>query len=464
MEEKEVDLRDYIRVIRKRKKVILLIFFIAVVASAVVSFSLPSVYKATLAIKIGDIINVDTLEKELIETPITTSQFLKGPQTLEKTIKDLKLSYSLGEFRKKVSVEQVRETEDLVQIEAEVSNPSEAVNIVNYLANELLERHKEIKRLYENKKDILARYDEQIKDINTELDGIEESKKGILAGYDEQTRDINKELDEIEEGKKEILARYDEQIRDINKELDEIEESKKGIVAGYDENIQSINSQLTSSKNEIDNLKKEMVELEIEREALSNEIEKKMEGPESLSEAEANILVGRLEDIRNRLVSCRSDIAGRQQQHDNFLGKLGETQLRRTEFEETKDQRYDNLLGELRRIEQEKTKFQETKEERYDTLTGELRRIEQEKTKFQGTKEERYDALTGELRQAQMEKTKLERVDSIKMYNTEILVTSEEPKTPIKPNKLLNILVTAVISLIVGLGLAFSLEYFEKTE
>ncbi len=327
MEEKEVDLRDYIRVIRKRKKVILLIFFIAVIASAVVSSLLPSVYKATLAIKIGDIIDVDTLEKELIETPIITSQFLKGPQTLEKTIKDLKLPYSLGELRKKVSVEPVRETEDLVQIEAEVSNPSEAVNIVNYLANELLERHKEIKRLYENKKEILARYDEQIGDINKELDEIEESKKGISVGYDEQIKDIDKELDEIKESKKEILARYDE-------------------------NIQGINSQLTSSKNEIDNLEKEMVELKIETEALSNEIEKKMEGPESLSEAEANILVGRLEDIRNRSVSCRSDIAGRQQQYDNFLGKLGETQLKKTEFEETKGQRYDNLLGELRRIEQ----------------------------------------------------------------------------------------------------------------
>ena len=95
MEEKEVDLRDYIRVIRKRKKVILLIFFIAVVASAVVSFVLPPIYKSTLAIKIGNITDVDTLEKELIETPIVTSQFLKGPQTLEKTIKDLKLPYSL---------------------------------------------------------------------------------------------------------------------------------------------------------------------------------------------------------------------------------------------------------------------------------------------------------------------------------------------------------------------------------
>jgi len=38
MEEKEVDLRDYIRVIKKRKKVILLIFVIAVISSGVISF------------------------------------------------------------------------------------------------------------------------------------------------------------------------------------------------------------------------------------------------------------------------------------------------------------------------------------------------------------------------------------------------------------------------------------------
>ena len=70
----------------------------------------------------------------------------------------------------------------------------------------------------------------------------------------------------------------------------------------------------------------------------------------------------------------------------------------------------------------------------------------------------------GELRQAQMEKTRLERIDSVKMYNTEVLAAAEEPVAPVRPNKLLNILVAAVVGLIIGLGLAFSLEYFEKTE
>jgi uncharacterized protein involved in exopolysaccharide biosynthesis len=82
MEEQEVSLRDYIRVIKKRKKTILLLFFIAVISSAVVSFFLPPVYEATLAIKIGNIIDIDTLEKEPIESPIAASQFLKGPQIL----------------------------------------------------------------------------------------------------------------------------------------------------------------------------------------------------------------------------------------------------------------------------------------------------------------------------------------------------------------------------------------------
>ena len=364
MQEKEVDLRDYIRVIKKRKKTILLLFLVAVIATAVVNFFLPPVYEVTLAMKIGDIIDVDTLEKELIESPIAASQFLKGPQVLIEAIKDLGLPYTLEQFRKKIVVEPVRETEDLVQIKVDANDPGEVVNIANYLGTKLLGRHKEIKKLYENKE--------------------------------------------------EIITRYDEQVRQINEELDEINESKVEIIARYDENIREMNDQLVLMKNEIDTAKEETVKLEASLETISKEIENKMEGAGSLSEAEANILIGRLNDIRSRWQNYRSNIAGRQQRYDNLLEKLRETQLERTEF--------------------------------------------------QRTKQERYDALMGELRQAQLEKTKLERIDSAKMYNTEVLAAAEEPKTPIRPNKLLNILVAAVVGLIIGLGLAFSLEYFEKTD
>ena len=389
MEEKEVDLRDYIRVIKKRKKTILLLFLIAVIASAVISFLLPPVYEVTLAMKIGDIIDVDTLEKELIESPTAASQFLEGPHILIETMKELKLPYTLEEFRKKVLVEPVRETEDLVQIKVDVNDPGEAVNIGNYLANKLLERHSEIKNLYESKETIIARYDEQIKQID--------------------------------------------------EELDEIDKNKEIILARYDENIQSINNQLTLLGNEIDNLKKDRSGLEKAAEALSGEIEERMKSPEALSDAEASVLVGRLGDIESRWESYSIDIVGKEQRHASLMEKLRETQLEKTEFEKTKNQRYDALSGELRRIGQESTKSQQTKEQRYDTLSAELR-------------------------EAQLEKTKLQRIDSVEMYNTEILAAAEQPKVPVRPNKLLNILVAAVVGLIVGLGLAFSLEYFEKTD
>jgi len=364
MEEQEVSLKDYIRVIKKRKKIILLLFFIAVIVTGIISFLLPPVYEARLTVKIGDIIDVDTLEKELIESPIAASKFLKGPQILLEAIKDLKLPYSLEKFYEKVSVEPVRETEDLVQVKVDVNNPEEAVNITNYLAKKLLDRHKEIKKLYESKEA--------------------------------------------------ILARYEEQIRIINEELNEINKNKEAILARYEENIKEINNQLVSTKNEIDKAKEEIAKLEVSLEAISKEVEKKMESPGSLSQAQADILIGRLNDMRSRWENYRSDIAAKQQRYDSLMAKLRELQL--------------------------------------------------EKTEFQKTKEQRYDSLMGELRQFQMEKTKMERVNSQKMYNTEILVAAEKPEVPVKPNKLLNILVAAVVGLIVGLGLAFSLEYFEKAE
>ncbi len=414
MQEQELSLRDYVEVVRRRKKTILLVFFIAIIGSAVLSFVLPPVYQVESTIKVGSIIDVDTLEKELIESPIAASRFLGGSQVLIETIKELKLPYTFEELREKILIEPVRETEDLVQIKVDLNDPGEAVNIANYLGTKLLDRHEEIKELYENKGEILARYDEQITDVNQELGEINKSREEILAGYDQQ-------------------------IININKELDEVSKNKEAILAGYDENIQSINNQITPLENEINEAEEETAKLEISLEVASKQVEDKMKDSESLSEAEVNILLGQLNYVRSIWEEYRSDVAGKQAQRDGLLEKLREVKLEKTEFEQTKEQRYDTLSGELRRIEQEKVEFQETKEQRYDTLVGQLR-------------------------QAQLEKTRLERVDSVNMYNTEVLVAAEEPRIPIKPNKLLNILVAAVVSLIVGLGLAFSLEYFAKTD
>ena len=313
MEEQEVSLRDYIRVIRKRKKVILLLFFIAVIASAGVSFVLPPVYEVASTLKIGRIVDVDTLKKEPIESQAGASGLLKSSQFLGDAIKDLNLLFTVKELQEKISVEPVRETEDLIQIKIETKNPSQYLRIINYLSDKLIQRDAEIKKRYESEEELLARYDEEIKKINEELNKIEGDIK-------------------------------------------EMEEEAKS--------------------------------LEVASEDISREIEERMKESKSLSEAESGVLVGQMENIRETLESYRNNISSEQQRYAGFLG---------------------------------------------------------------------------DLREVQIEKAKIQRRGSLNMYNTEILVSPTEPKEPIKPNKPLNIAVAAVISLIVGLGLVFSLEYFEKT-
>jgi len=389
MEEKEVTLREYIQVIKKRKKIILLVFCIAVAISIVVSFILPPVYRVESTVKIGKIVDLETFEKVPIESPIGASQLLESPEALVGAIRDLKLPLTLKDLRKKVSVEPVRETKDLIEIRVETHNAGKAFEIANYLADKIVKRDEGIKRLHENKKEVLARYTEQI-------DG------------------ISKQLAQIEENKKEILVTYTQQIEGINKQLAKIDENKKEILAAYTEQSKNINLQLTELKDDISKTKKTM--------------DKMMKESQPLSDAEARVLVGYMGDIAN------------------------------------KEGQHNTLMSELREIQTKKNELTRAQEEHYDALLSELRQVQTKKTELLRAQDQQYDTLMSEVREIQIKKAKLERIDPSRMYVTEKLVTPQVPKEPVRPKKLLNILVTALVSLIVGLGLAFSLEYFEKAE
>jgi len=312
VEEQEVTLRDYIELVKKRKKIILLVFSIGVAATAVISFVLPPVYRVTATIKIGKIVDLSTFEKEPIESVVAASELLEGSQILSDTIKDLKLPFTLKEFRKKVSVEPIRDTKDLIQIRVETNDRRQTLDIANYLANELLERHKQIKQVYENEEEMLTK---------------------------------------------------------------------------YGEHIEKIQMQSAEIRSDIAGLEKKVENLEVSAENISRKIE--IEKSKLLSEAESRILVGQMEDIATRLVTYRAAIQNKQQ---------------------------------------------------------------------------RYDSLMRELRETELEKTQLQMRGSLEMYGTELLVPTKGPEEPVRPNKLLNILVAAVVSLVVGLGLAFSLASLEETK
>lgn len=53
--EDEIDLRKYIEVILKRKKIIFGVFFVVVITITIISFLMPKIYEATSVVQIGNI-------------------------------------------------------------------------------------------------------------------------------------------------------------------------------------------------------------------------------------------------------------------------------------------------------------------------------------------------------------------------------------------------------------------------
>ena len=117
IQEDEIDLKEYIKVVIKRKKLILAIFFISVIVAAVVSFLMPKVYEVSMfieppimAVTDAGIQNLDSVEN--IQAKINAGVYS------EKIIKDLMKDNSYKEKGLKFNVSQPKDTR-LIKISLE---------------------------------------------------------------------------------------------------------------------------------------------------------------------------------------------------------------------------------------------------------------------------------------------------------------------------------------------------------
>jgi len=203
MEEKEVDLRDYINMVKRRWKIILIIFLVLTISIAVVSLLLPRIYESTAMIKIGKMRNA------ALEDPSTVIEIFRTKPMLEKVAKELNLPVIDGKLGELISKIRIREKSGLLEIRARGETPEEASKLVNAVATALLKRHEEI---FEQAKLILEEYlasgkqrlDKMEKEISIlqkkieELEATNSEAKALVAqGYMEaleRSRDRYEEL------------------------------------------------------------------------------------------------------------------------------------------------------------------------------------------------------------------------------------------------------------------------------
>lgn len=204
MEEKEVDLRDYINMVKKRWKIILIIFLVFTIGSAVVSFLLPRIYESTAMIKIGKMRNMD------LENPSTVIEIFRTKPMVEKVAQELNIPAAHGQLGKLISKIRMREKSGLLEIKGRGETPEEALTLVNAAATAVLERHEEI---FEQAKLILEEYlasgkqrlDEMEKEINIlqkkidELEATNSEAQALVAqGYMESLERIRDRYEQLE--------------------------------------------------------------------------------------------------------------------------------------------------------------------------------------------------------------------------------------------------------------------------
>lgn len=184
----EVELIDYLRVIRKWKWLIVLVTFACILAAGAISWLQPPSYQAKLILKIGQVTTVNEnggFQEIMIEDPNNVKERLRSKPLLLSIIenKQLKLEPIILRDAKAelVRIEPKEQKSNMLKFSIQAGSSEEVISLIDLIAEEIIDQHRK-------------KFDEAMK-INFLLQ--EELEKEI-ASIEEEIRGVKSTLSQIE--------------------------------------------------------------------------------------------------------------------------------------------------------------------------------------------------------------------------------------------------------------------------
>ncbi len=460
-EEKEINLRDYWKVIRKRRWTIFAFFLIVVVATAIGTFTMRPIYRATATILINkenpqivnfkEVVTVNTMDLDYYQTQYRIlesrslarkaaqtlrlaehPEFLPQPETspvqawmgkakafLTRELSFLGPSSPEGEgkqdtlpetklihdFLSKLKIEPIRNSR-LVKVHFDSHYPELSTRVPNTLASAYIQQNLENRfTSTEQAKEWLTRQLEEL--------------KGKVERADETLQAFGSKHDIISLEEKENLTM--QRLAELNEALAKAESERMAKEASYNQTQERHFDSLPSilGNKLIQELKQTSIQLEAQYMKLGEKY--KPDYPEMRR------LKNQIETIQKRLqAEIQKIITGIKIEYDSSLRKES---LLRAVFEE------------------QKAKAMEMKQKaiRYNILKRES-----------DTNKELYKGLLQRMKEAGISA-------GITASNIQVVDPAELPARPYRPNKRLNLLLASVIGLFLGVGMAFFFEYLDNT-
>ena len=451
-QETQGNLRDFLTVLFKHKFRIIAIFLATVITVTVGTFLLSPVYeaKSSLLVKIGreniyrpevgdrsPVISINPEEVVNTEINILTSRDL-----IEKVISTLKIVYIYPDliesppsnmtpldaaiiiFAKKLSVEGVKKS-NVIEVTFQHKDPRIAAMALNLLVEYYRVKHLQVYSGTESSflDKQLDTYDQKLKQSANNLEGFKQ--KNQVYSLEEQRSLLLKQRTELDTTLKNSINTVDE----LQKRLASLKSLKQGIAAD--------GSLYTTS--ELDKIivdaRSKLLSLQLEEQDLLKKYK------------EENRLV---QHVRNEIRIVKGFLVDQEKSIGGKV-KTGNLVYQEVQKELVKTEADLNAQGAKAA----------TLKQQVGQLDGELRTLELRNKELQSLK--RDYSITEKNYKTYTEKTEEARISDDmnlnKLANVNVIQAAAVPAKPVKPKKLLNIVLGIVLGAVSGLGFAFLSEY-----
>jgi uncharacterized protein involved in exopolysaccharide biosynthesis len=424
---RETHLKDYYRVLRKHRYLVAGLFLLSVFSVAVWSFVQTPIYQASATVliepeppRVLNIQEVTPIGSPTQEYYRTQYELMTSRPIVEKVIDNLNLKTRMPELQRiadpvrwlqgSISVDPRRNTR-LVAVRFEHASPGLAAEMANALARQYVKHNLDVK--LRGAQEAMAWLNEQMTSLRVK---VQESSVAL------QNYRVKAGIMGLQE-QRQITA---QKIMDFNKQYLEAQAQRLSVEAKMTE-LQRVTADRGGAQTIftvadsplIQKLKQEASELEVTRAKLSRTYKEKH--PEILK------IDAQLEQVNQRI--------------DAEI----KTMLRavQTEFRVARA-REETLLGNVNRLRAEAQELNE-KEIQYLSLQRDA-----------DSNQQLYEAVLKRLKETGV-------TGGLETNNVSVIEEAVTPRVPIRPRKVVNLLVAVVVGVLIGVGTALTIEYFDTT-
>lgn len=440
-QETKLHFLDYWRIIRIRKTVILAVFLLVVITATLVTFILPESFSSIARIKVQrDVTDIDGISGGAGSRSIagydpffiqTEFEAIQSEKILGKVVEaldlnnvwgakfgtKLKTTDTIGMLKGHMSLRPVRNT-SLIAIEVYSEKPAEAMKIANAVADTYRD----------------YRMDERLRMTTTGIKALEER-------YQEQQDKIRKTQKELEDERQRIGINDWDAAGTAPTPTTEAEQLRKMLASAQDGDIR------------LNALQAQVVKLKALSQKELRQVLPRMRQDPMLTE-----LLTQLNVAENEMVRVKQDYSP---DHPIYIRSEGLLKEIERKVDENVSGAMFALDSELDRMQTEVAGLRKAVE---DARAEDIAKAQKVRPYYDKKRE--LEELYGFSRILGM-KLASERIDlNLQKQSTsmvEVMDRALEGKKPVRPNKPLNILLGVVIGLVVGVGLAFFIEYLDTS-